>query len=64
MAFSMLHQAVSFDSDNVVSVHPGDEIVIKSASDKVRINPFGSKKLFRYAWKKTEPINKKPAKKF
>ena len=24
----MLHQAVSFDSDNVVSVHPGDEIVI------------------------------------
>ena len=33
----MLHQAVSFDSDNVVSVHPGDEIVIKSASDKVRL---------------------------
>lgn len=25
----MLHQAVSFDSDNVVSVHPGDEIMIK-----------------------------------
>ncbi len=33
----MLHQAVSFDSDNMVSVHPGDEIVIKSASDKVRL---------------------------
>ena len=35
-AFVCFIRQFSFDSDNVVSVHPGDEIVIKSASDKVK----------------------------
>ena len=40
-----------------------DYFPTKAEDECVWINPFGSKKLFGHAWKKTEPINKKVAKK-
>lgn len=47
-----LVQAVSFDSDTVVSVHPGDELIIRQSADKVRLIRLDKKSFLETLGKK------------